>query len=185
MTIWVPVVQGHCNSWKDPELSNAMMLIIIKISFWRVCPNPIGQNYLYLIYVSIYLYVHTHTSLISTIKERRKRKCLVAMIFLNWVNSKHAQSKMKINDYLFFFLPHCFFSRMDGKDLPLNKNKIKMTLSLQSFNFPQIWSKFSEHTQKTAVLHKWKSILLLKARARNICVCFYSMGRSFCIVRSY
>ena len=106
-------------------------------------------------------HTHTYTSLISAIKGRRKRKCLVAMIFLNWVNSKHDQSKMKINDYLFFFLPYCFFSHMDGKDLPSNKHKIKMALSLQSFNFPQIWSKFSERTQKTAVLHKWKSIELI------------------------
>ena len=157
------------------------MLIIIKISFWKGLPRSYRAKLS--LYLRVHTHTHTHTSLTSAIKERRKRKCLVAMIFLNWVNSKHAQSKMKINDYL--FLATLFLSPHGWQRLTLKQNKIKMALSLQSFNFPQIWSKFSEHTQKTAVLHKWKSILLSKARARNICVCFYSMGRSFCIVRSY
>lgn len=83
---------------------------------------------------------------------------------------------MKINDYLIFC--RTIFFHMDDKASPFNVKEIQVALSLKSFNFPQILSKFSENTHKwkSIVLHKWKSILLLKGKARNICGCFYSMG---------
>ena len=134
MTIWVPVVQGHCSSWKDPELSNAMMLIIIKISFWEGLSKSYRAK-LSLPNLSIYVYTHTHTyiSLLSTIKERRKRKCLVVMIFLNWVNSKHAQSKMKINDYLFFFFATLFIFPHGWQRLTLKQKQNKDDFVLAKF----------------------------------------------------
>lgn len=49
---------------------------------------------------------------------------------------------------LFFAIPYF------AKALPFNVKEIKVALSLQSFNFPQISSEFSEDTHKTAVPYK-------------------------------
>lgn len=54
------------------------------------------------------------------------------------------KEKWKLMATLFFAT--MFFFHMNAKALSLNINKIKVALSLQSFNFPQIWSEFSEHT---------------------------------------
>lgn len=97
----------------------------------------------------------TQISLINAIKDRRKRKCLVAMPFLilsNWVNPKYAYSKMKINDHLISC--RTLFSTWMANVVPFNEKETKVALSLQSFHFPQILLTCSEHTHKTAVL--WK-----------------------------
>ena len=90
------------------------------------------------------------------------------LILSNWVNPKYAYSKMKINEHL---LSCCtLFSTRMAKAFPFNEEAIKVALSLQGFHFPQILLTFSERTHKTAALCKWKSILLLKAKARTISV---------------
>jgi hypothetical protein len=68
------------------------------------------------------------------------------------------------------------------KALPLNIKERKVALCLKGFNFPQIARVLWVHTQ-ASVLHEWKSVLL-KAKTRNICVSFYSMGHRFCNLRN-